>query len=63
LDLLELDVRLEKDIKHLENSLVDYEKSMSEASAMKYTFESQIKELMQAYGERNRTAQCKINER
>jgi len=49
LDLLELDVRLEKDIKHLENSLVDYEKSMSEASAMKYTFESQIKELMQAY--------------
>ena len=36
-------------MKHLEQSLVEYEKFMSEASALKYTFENQTKELMVAY--------------
>jgi len=52
LDLLELDERLEKDIKHLEKSLVEYEKLINEASTLKYTFENQTKELMAAYGEK-----------
>ena len=52
LDLLELDVRLEKDMKHLEKSLVDYEKLMNEASTLKYTFENQTKDLMAAYGKK-----------
>jgi len=49
LDLLELDARLEKDIKHLEKSLVEYEKLMKEVSDLKYTFEDQTKELVAAY--------------
>lgn len=52
MDLLELDERLEKDIKHLEKSLVEYEKLINEASTLKYTFENQTKELMAAYGEK-----------
>jgi len=52
LDLLALDERLEKNMKHLEQSLVEYEKLMSEASALKYTFENQTKELMAACGEK-----------
>lgn len=49
MDLLELDERLENDMKHLEKSLVGYDKLMSEASTLKYTFENQTKELMAAY--------------
>jgi hypothetical protein len=52
LDLLALDERLEKDMKHLEHSLVEYEKLMSQASALKYTFENQTKELMATYEEK-----------
>lgn len=50
MDLLELDERLEKDIKHLEKSLIEYERLMNEASHLKYIFENQTKELMKAYG-------------
>ena len=49
MDLLELDVRLEKDMMHLEKSLVDYEKLINQASTLKYTFEKQTKELLAAY--------------
>lgn len=52
MDLLELDGRLEKDIKHLEKSLIDYEKLMKEASMLKYTFENQTKELLDDYGKK-----------
>lgn len=52
MDLLALDERLEKDMKHLERSLVEYEKFMSEAAALKYTFENQTKELMVVYEEK-----------
>ena len=52
MDLLELDVRLEKDLKRLEQSLVDYEKLMNEAATLKYTFENQTKELLAVYEEK-----------
>lgn len=52
MDLLELDERLENDIKQLEKSLVEYERLMSEASHLKYNFENQTKELMTAFGGR-----------
>lgn len=52
MDLLELDERLEKDIKYFEKSLVGYETMMNEASTLKYTFENQTKELMAAYEEK-----------
>ena len=49
MDLLELDERLEKDIKHLEKSLVEYEKLMSDASTLKDIFENQSKELLASH--------------
>ena len=52
MDLLALDERLEKDMKHLERNLVEYEEFMSEAAALKYTFENQTKELMVVYEEK-----------
>lgn len=51
MDLLELDERLEKDITHLEKSLAEYEKLINETSDLKYTLESQMKELIAAYDE------------
>lgn len=60
MDLLELDERLEKDIKHLEKSLVEYEKLMHEASTLKYAFENQTKELMAAYEEKMQQLNAKF---
>jgi len=45
LDLLDLDVRIEKDLKHLEQSLIDYEILMREAATLK----DQTKELLAVY--------------
>lgn len=63
MDLLELDARLEKDIKHLEKSLVEYEKLMKEVSALKYTFEDQTKELVAAYEKNLSDLDGKVNEK
>ena len=60
MDLLELDERLENDIKQLEKSLVEYEKLMSEASHLKYTFENQTKELMAAFEEKTNQLNKKL---
>ncbi|HZK52768.1 MAG TPA: hypothetical protein VFC84_00990 [Desulfosporosinus sp.] len=45
MDLLDLDVRIEKDLKHLEQSLIDYEILMREAATLK----DQTKELLAVY--------------
>lgn len=63
MDLLELDARLEKDIKHLEKSLVEYEKLMKEVSDLKYTFEDQTKELVAAYEKNLSDLDGKVNEK
>lgn len=59
MDLLDLDVRIEKDLKHLEQSLIDYEILMREAATLK----DQTKELLTVYEQKIEQLNAKLSQK